>query len=248
MERSLWTRGFDANTLPAWPCPTCGRGHVRLVPKTFAFKETAASIKSKGSPDWDPDWIDYVFACWGECTYLSCKEPFAVAGKGGISPYYDEDQEEVWGEHFLATSCQPMPNIFTIPKNCPSEVSEPLMAAFSFFWNDPEACASRMRVSLEAIMNHLGIPRKKKNKNGKYSDLTLHARIEKYSMTNPLLGSQLLALKWLGNTGSHGGGSLSKSELLDAFEILEHALLEIIDERSKRVAALAKKLTKKHSK
>lgn len=54
-----------------------------------------------------------------------------------------------------------------------------------------------------------------------------------------------MALKWLGNAGSHDR-TVSKSDLLDAFEILEHALAEIIDRRSAKVAELAKKLAKKH--
>jgi hypothetical protein len=54
-----------------------------------------------------------------------------------------------------------------------------------------------------------------------------------------------MALKWLGNTGAHEG-SISDADLLDAFEIFEHALAEIVDKRSANLAALAKKLTKKH--
>jgi len=38
-----------------------------------------------------------------------------------------------------------------------------------------------------------------------------------------------------------------KKDLLDAFEILEYALEEIVDMRAERVAELAKKLQDKHS-
>lgn len=54
-----------------------------------------------------------------------------------------------------------------------------------------------------------------------------------------------MALKWIGNTGSHGS-YMSTNDLLDSFEIMEHALAEIIGGHSARVAAIAKKLTKKH--
>jgi predicted transcriptional regulator len=36
------------------------------------------------------------------------------------------------------------------------------------------------------------------------------------------------------------------NDVLDAFEILEQALLELIEHRSKRLAALAQGLTEKH--
>ena len=94
-------------------------------------------------------------------------------------------------------------------------------------------------------MNHLGVPKRKKEKNGRYFDLSLHARIDAFAKTKSPVGSQLMALKWLGNAGSHST-EVSKDDLLDAFEIMEHSLVEIIDKRSAKVAALAKKLTKKH--
>lgn len=94
-------------------------------------------------------------------------------------------------------------------------------------------------------MNHVGVPKRKKAANGKLSELTLHARIDAFAKKEPAIGPQLMALKWLGNTGSHDS-SVSSADLLDAFEILEHSLREVIDGHSAKVAALAKKLTKKH--
>jgi hypothetical protein len=49
----------------------------------------------------------------------------------------------------------------------------------------------------------------------------------------------------LGNAGSHVTG-VKSADLLDAFEILEHALKEILEARMARVAELAKNLVKKH--
>jgi hypothetical protein len=37
-----------------------------------------------------------------------------------------------------------------------------------------------------------------------------------------------MALKWLGNTGTHTS-AVTRDDLLDAFEILDHALVELID-------------------
>lgn len=248
MDRSLWLQHFDKNVLPTWPCPACGKGHVSLVQKSFTHKETASSERSKESPDWDPEWIEYVFACWGQCSNSSCKQPFAITGKGGIAPYIDEMHGEEWGDYFQALTCNPMPHFISMPNKCPSEVSDPLKSAFAVFWISPEACAGRIRVSLEALMNHMGIPKRHKTKKGTFVEMTLHARIDRFAKSDPANGTQLLALKWLGNAGSHDSGMVSHNDLLDAFEIMEHALAELIDKRSKRVAALAKQLTKKHSK
>ena len=55
-----------------------------------------------------------------------------------------------------------------------------------------------------------------------------------------------MALKSLGNTGTHEG-QVTREDVLDAFEIIEHALAELIDRRTAKVAALARKLSKKHA-
>lgn len=54
MDRSLWLQHLDKDNLPTWPSPACSKGHVSDVRRTFAHKETAASVRAKGSPDWAP--------------------------------------------------------------------------------------------------------------------------------------------------------------------------------------------------
>jgi hypothetical protein len=55
----------------------------------------------------------------------------------------------------------------------------------------------------------------------------------------------LLALKWLGNTGSHES-TVTLADLLAAYEVMEPTLDAMLGERKKRIALLAKHLTKKH--
>jgi hypothetical protein len=247
MDRSLWTGSLSEHTCPPWPCPECRKGTVSLVPKSVVSQETAASKRERGDDDWDPDWIRHAFTAWAGCNNPSCKQRFAISGKGGVAPQYDPEGDYDWQEYFSPLFCHPMPDIIALPAKCPPDVAEELRAAFSIFWLHKGACAGRIRVSLECLMNHLGIPKRKKAKGGKYFDLTLHARLDFFATKEPTVGAQLMALKWLGNTASHDG-DVKSSDLLDAFEILEHALAEIVEGRSARVAALAKKLTQKHGK
>lgn len=92
-------------------------------------------------------------------------------------------------------------------------------------------------------MDYVGGPRDEGGEDAQ----RLHKRIERYAKAEESIGPQLMALKWLGNTGSHSG-DVGQQELLDAFEILEHVLAEIVERRSDRVAALARELTEKHGK
>jgi Domain of unknown function (DUF4145) len=149
-------------------------------------------------------------------------------------------------DYFSPRFCSPMPDIIDLPMKCSDPIKSELRSSFTLFWSNPAACASRIRVGLEQLMNHMGVPKRRKNSNGRYSDLTLHARIDAFAAKEASIGNQLMALKWLGNTGSHDG-RVSRTDLLDAFEILEHALNEIFERRSARVSELAKKLIKKHA-
>jgi len=215
-----------------------------LVPKSLVYKETVESKRAHDDEAFDHDWIEYTFTAWAECRHQSCKQQFAIAGVGGLSPEQTEEGYE-WEEYFSPMLSRPMPDMFDFPARCSEDVKEELRAAFAIFWSHQAACAGRIRVALECLMNHLGVQKRKKDKKGKYSDLSLHARIDVFAKNEPTIGPQLMALKWLGNAGSHNR-EVRKDDLLDAFEIMEHALVEIIDRRSAKVAALAKKLTKKH--
>lgn len=218
---------------------------LTLVKDSIIFKETVESVRSHGQDQFDFDWVMYIFTAWAQC--LHCKQEFAIAGTGGLAPQYISQDQDEWDyeEYFVPKACFPMPDIFKLPAKCPDDVKSELHTAFAIFWSNKAACAGRLRVALECLMNHIGVPKRRKGATGKFSDLTLHARIEAFAKKEPAIGSQLMALKWIGNTGSHDS-DVSTSDLLDSFEIMEHALGEIIGGHSTRVATLAKKLTKKH--
>ena len=96
-------------------------------------------------------------------------------------------------------------------------------------------------------MDYLKIPTTRTNSKGKVVGLDLHHRIEIFSTQDSIQGGLLMALKIVGNTGSHHD-SVTKTDVLDALEILEHALAEIVENRSARIAKLASQLTAKHKK
>jgi len=247
MKRDLWTGYLTKDSCPPWTCPVCKKGVVALVPKSLLRKETIESKRAHNEDAWDPTNITFAFTAWGQCPESRCKQEFAIAGIGGVEPEFGPAGDDWdWEEYFVPKLCYPMPDIFDFPAKCPDEVMRKLRESFALFWSSRAACAGRIRVALESLMGHLGIPEKKKDKTGGYFDLTLHQRIDAFAKNEPAIGQELMALKWLGNSGSHDS-EVSRDDLLDAFEIMEHALDEIIDRRSARVATLAKRLTKKHS-
>ncbi|MFA6562247.1 MAG: DUF4145 domain-containing protein [Verrucomicrobiia bacterium] len=210
------------------------------------YQETVWSKRARNHEEWDPDWITFSFTAWVKCDNSACGEEVAVAGDGGIeTDYDDEGAGSFHAEYCSPRFCSPMPDIIEIPGNCPPKVASELRVAFALFWSDPSGAANHIRVALEALMSHLRIRERRKTDKGKFVKLNLHQRIELFREADLIIGNQLMALKWLGNTGSHDGGVI-QNDVLAAFEIIEHALLELIEQRSKRLAALASGLEKKH--
>ena len=245
MERWLWNQSHTQYALPSWRCPTCHQGNVRLVPKSFEKSETTNSKKYHSDEDWYPGDTDYIYSAWGECSNEGCKERFSISGIGGVEQTWDSDGDTDWTEFFRPVSCVPMPNIIDIPRNCPGNVAKELKSAFALFWMSRAASAGRIRVALEYLLDHLKIDREATSrKDGKKVDLTLHRRIEILAETDQANGELMEAVKWLANTGTHED-EVPQQSLLEAFEIIEHLLVEVIESRTAKVAEKAKKMIEK---
>lgn len=249
MDRNIWLQDITDHGCPPWPCHVCRKGVLLLVPGTLAKTETVESVRARMETGWEPEWISLAFTAWAQCTHPSCKQEFAIVGSGSeiCRSYEDgEDFEDYYEETFSPKFCFPMPELISLPSGCPSAVVGELQNAFALFWSSPAACAGRIRVAIEFLLDHLDVPKQMKGKNRKFFTLNLHDRIDEYSKSSSTIGPHLMALKWLGNTGSHDS-ALEARDLLDAFEILENSLAEIFDRRSARVAELAQSLTRKHT-
>ncbi len=246
MERSLWKGILTEHICPPWTCSVCNKGILKMVPKSLLRHETAKSKASHGFDEFDESWVDYVFNAWARCSNASCGQDYALSGSGGVEPTMGEEGDIEYDDYFVLKFCRPMPDIVTIPKTCPEEVKAELQASFQLFLLNKAACVGRIRTALERLMDFVGIPARRRAK-GKILPIALHERLEVYSRKQRTLGDRLMAIKWLGNTAVHTG-AISSGEILDGYEILEHTLSEIIDNKSARIDKLAKALSKKHGK
>jgi hypothetical protein len=247
MKRSLWVQHLTAESCPAWPCPICRSGHTRILPKSLIHHETVESRRAHAFDEWGPEQIEFKFTAWAKCSRDTCGQMFSIAGIGGVDQVWDDVREEAdWIEVFSPQYISPAPELFSFPVRCPSTLRDVMREAFRLYWSDVEACAGRLRTSLEAVLTHVGVPEVVDPTEPGAKRLTLHTRIEQFSKDNPSISPHLMALKWLGNSGSHGR-EISRADVLDAFELFEFAMVEILDKPTEKMLKLAAKLTEKHS-
>jgi Domain of unknown function (DUF4145) len=216
------------------PCPACNDGHLDLDQKSVAIRETSASRSNHDEPAWEDQYAERRFAAILVCNRRACQEPVTVAGdvEWVRSDSYDEDGGPPdFTNRFEPRYMHPAPPIFRVPKTCPVEISASLANAFGAFWSDPSACANRIRVAVELLLTGVGVRRFSSGK-GKRNNLSLHARIVEFEKTEKDLARALLAVKWIGNAGSHGGeDSLGRTDLFDGFDLIKYVLDEIFERR-----------------
>ncbi|WP_144157946.1 DUF4145 domain-containing protein [Paraburkholderia sp. BCC1885] len=248
MERTPYLLPFTRDRIPTWLCPVCQSGHLRLLKDTLVERESQASQKDHDHVDWEPDWIRGVFSCVFECNNERCKEYVSCAGDSRVETTEFLDDEYGWSqqqeENFYPGYFVPALVLMDIPKVCPETVRKHLRESFALAYADAGAALNCARAAVEAVLTNLNITRFR-NQNGKRRIISLHQRIEglpnKYDEQKQLL----LAVKWLGNAGSHSGPEPTVNDLRNAYDLLESVLAEIYDKKTEKLKAVAKKVNKK---
>jgi hypothetical protein len=82
-------------------------------------------------------------------------------------------------------------------------------------------------------------------KNGKKLFLNLHKRIDLIPAKYQNLKDYCLAIKWLGNAGSHSDKKITLDDVMDAYEIMEEVLKELIEKKQEHIKKLVKTINRK---
>ncbi len=247
IDRGVWTAEFTAHSTPRWPCPACGSGRLKVRPDSLQESETATSSAQHEHGAWEPEWIDGRFACLFDC--VECSNSVAVAGKYRVQDerHYDPrdgetgDYEKYYRPEYFSES----PNVIPLGERLPVEVAAEIRASYQPFWSDPVACANRVRSAVEKLLTAQRIPRT----SGRIPEkrrrfLTLHQRIERFGNAHADLAAKLMAIKWVGNAGSHAS-TVSIEDLLDGYELLAFVLDELYSGRRRRADALASTINRR---
>jgi hypothetical protein len=210
-----------------WPhvrCPACLEGY--LAPEFLETVSTAHSsrLQDQYRDEWEPDWIKGGFYGVLRCGIPSCGEPVIVSGDYTVGP--DLDSSGRWyGEYadlLQLRFTQPPLSILITPPGTPAKVVAAVTGAAALVWADPGAASNRLRGAVEELLTSEGV-RRFEIRNHKRNRLSTHNRILEYRRYESGIADILMAVKWIGNTGSHEG-DITAGDVLEGAEILGHAL------------------------
>lgn len=248
MDRTPYLLPFTKDRVPAWACPVCRVGRLVLDPKFLMAKETSESRTNRKHEFWEPEWIRYVFSAIFICNDASCKDPIACSGIGSVDTFEYDDDETGWSQstedRFVPRFFDPALRLMDIPSQCPDAAAGHLLDSFALFFANPGAALNSARAAVEAVLTDLGVKRFVVAK-GKRKPINLHQRIQLLPAKYKELVDMLLAVKWLGNAGSHDGEKPTIADVRMTYDLLEHVLSEIYEKKTGKLKAVAKKINKK---
>lgn len=248
MHRETWKKKFKKNMTTEWLCPHCHIGYLTSNNDSFIIEETSQSKNNHDREDFEPEWIENKFSCILRCNNIRCLDVVAVCGESFIEEkiYFEQGMDSPELEYhdvFSPKYIFPSPSIIVIPKSCPKSLSELIVSSYPLYWSDMAACANRIRLIIEELLTIYKIKRYRINRGRRYI-ISLNERIRLFQTKNNSIADSLLAIKWIGNEGSHSI-KVTQDDLLDAYELLENSLSELFDNHSKRLDKIKKEIIKK---
>lgn len=226
-----------------WPCPECGQKTLQIIAESFVVNDTHATNKN-GSEEWfEPEMHESIFSCMARCSRDQCEEVVACTGNSGWEqegwdPVTLNDEYYQW---FKPKTFFPTLHPFELPIKCPQELIEPLQASFSVFLLQPGAAANLIRISVERMLTAMGVA--ERNEKGKR--IVLHTRLGMLPALYEAFSEPLMAIKFLGNAGSHTYDEVKTGDIEDAFEIMEYVVNDLFSGRKESVEVLTKRLSDK---
>lgn len=232
-----------------WPLIQCPHCRMSSLEPTLEVFEDSASLTERNDPDWDPGRIfGFFYGTYG-CSRTQCNKRHAVAGAWRVdwdpelSVDEDLDEETLTKSYEVKFAIPPLP-IAELPEKVPNLVQDLVESASSVILSDPSAAANRIRSAIEATLDDQRVKKLKPNRRDR---LTTHGRILEFQAKNPDAAELLMAMKWIGNLGSHERSPLPLNMVLDGIELFAGALELIYDRRKLELARRAAQINKRGS-
>lgn len=238
INRELYRGHFLRKGMTKLHCPTCCDCLLQILPSNIKIEDDSAT-KKYSCKRWFyfTEHTRTIFGALLTCTNPNCKEVVSCSGTGVVKCEQEhEEGESEYIEYFKPLFFYPPLNIFKIPDETPADVANSIRSSFSLVFSNPAAAANQMRISLEYLLTHLGIIKEK---------LCLHERINLLTEKHQTIKDKCLAIKWLGNEGSHRYDKISFDDVCDGYDIFSFVLEELYDNEYNHIKEVTKKINTK---
>jgi len=219
----------NADCFPRPLCPVCQAGHLRFAAPSTT--ENAESNRAQSHEAWEPEWVFGTFIATAECENDKCKQKVHAMGTYRVGPArtsrahhedYSMNYDSQYSTFYTTTSLSPPLVLMRLPESAPEEVRKGVERASAVLLLDPGLAGTALRAAVERLLTTEGIPAERANGGFK----SLDERIRDWKRASPNranVADLLLAVKWIGNAGSHEVSDVSVKEVLDGVEILDEA-------------------------
>ncbi len=231
---------------PDLPCLICHRG--ALEPSIAEFESKSSADHRIGTETLEGPKRGFFHGDLA-CSRMPCGNRYVVAGewtRGSDNPDEDEDDLGTYDPDRFGLTVRhilpPLP-LIALPDTSPGKLSALVESASSVLLADPSAASTRIRTAIEALLDEQRI--RKTSNSSRSIRLTTHQRIQLFERKNEAAASQLMAMKWIGNVGSHDGEPLPLGWVLDGIECFARAIELIYDPREIELARRAAEINRR---
>ncbi len=245
IDRSLYKKSFMQDNIPNWRCSICQNSNLQIEKDKFLYGENH-NVKILSESEkldlLETDTLKYT--TFLKCQNKDCQEVTISSGSGFVKEeFYDTSKGAYYllVKYFTPKFFYPPLHIFKIPKDTPEDVSEAIISSFSFVFSNQSAAASQIRTALECLLSCLKVY--SVNKRDKRQ--SLHSRIESLPDKYQKIKDICLAIKWLGNAGSHCDDKMSFDDVFDGYDMLSFVLEDLYDNKHAHVEEIAKNINEK---
>jgi len=89
IDRKLFQRSFESESLPEWTCPQCNVGKLIAKEGSIKKQEYRDSLSAREHDEWEPFWIRGNFSGRLICNSEKCGGTMIVAGEMSVETSYD---------------------------------------------------------------------------------------------------------------------------------------------------------------
>lgn len=236
---------FPEKQFPSILCGTC-HDAVLILEKVSTIEHTS-SLEDRANEDWDPEWISGLHISKMKCGNPKCKSIATTTGeyKMVFDIEFDEmgHPNQTYSKELKISYITPTSPLILKHVDCPAVVTQLIEEASAIALVSPGAAANRIRTAIDELLNTQKVIKIRTTKKGR-EKLTTHARIGVFQAKNAEVSEILLAVKWIGNSGTHGD-PITLSEVLDGSELFAHALDKLLNKKPLKLAKKAKKINKR---